>query len=85
MSKFIYLRFCISFLIFHFNRLFNDVILFKIMMIVCAAYEKLNDVWNWQIEITYAFYAWCVMYWLFDVNFFNYISEADDWRFVIFN
>ena len=47
MSNFTYLKFCVLFPICHFSRLFNDVILFEIIMIVCAAYTKTNDVSNW--------------------------------------
>ena len=43
-SNFTYFKFCILFLICDFSRLFNNVILFKMMMIDCAAYDKSNDV-----------------------------------------
>ena len=46
MLNFTYLKFRILFLICHFSRLFNDEILFKMIMIVYAAYEKSNDISN---------------------------------------
>ena len=45
-SSFIFLKFYVLFSICHFNRLFHNVILFEIMMIIYAAYEKSNDVIN---------------------------------------
>ena len=46
MLNFTYLKFRVLFLIYHFNRLFNNVISFEMMMIVCTACEKSNDVSN---------------------------------------